>query len=158
MNLKRFNMDVAYEISSWFPTPKEACLWGGVRFGWPIQVSKIIARSELPNIEFYTLVEGCEVLGFIELQEINETEIRLCRVAVSPRYRGRGLGKKLIQLSLDEIKQRNSYKTVTLAVFTENIVAYNCYQYLGFAEVDKEPKFKVFNGEKWPLVQMEIAL
>ena len=158
MYLKRFNMDVAYEICSWFPTQKELRLWGGVRFGWPIQVSEIITRSELPNIEFYTLVEGCEVLGFIELQKINETEMRLCRVAVSPHHRGQGLGKKLVQLSLNEIKQRGLYKTVTLAVFTENRAAYNCYRSLGFVAVEKEPKFKEFNGDKWPLVQMEIAL
>jgi len=68
------------------------------------------------------------------------------------------LGKKLVQLSLNEIQQRRTYKTVTLGVFTENVSAYNCYKSLGFVAIDKEPKFKEFGGEKWPWVQMEIAL
>ncbi|MDW6002525.1 GNAT family N-acetyltransferase [Vibrio mangrovi] len=158
MHLKKFSRDAAYEISNWFPTEQESLLWGGHRFGWPVRASAIIDRSELSNIEFYTLIENCNVLGFIELQKINETEMRLCRIAVSPHHRGQGLGKKLVQLSLNEIKHRNSYKTVTLAVFTKNNVAYHCYQSLGFTAVDKEPKCKEFNGETWPLVQMEITL
>ncbi|QUM89761.1 GNAT family N-acetyltransferase [Moritella sp. 36] len=158
MQLKRFSKEVASEIITWFPTQKQSLLWGGRVFGWPIEASEIIERSEHSNLEFYTLADGNDALGFIEQQKISETEMRLCRIVVSPYHRGKGLGKKLVQLSLNEIQQRRTYKTVTLGVFTENVSAYNCYKSLGFVAIDKEPKFKEFGGEKWPWVQMEIAL
>ncbi|MGF1719665.1 GNAT family N-acetyltransferase [Vibrio kyushuensis] len=158
MYLKRFSNSFADEICHWFPTHKESLLWGGGVFSWPLQPSDLVERSQHQNLEFYALVDNENVLGFIELQKTNETEIRLCRVAISPQYRGKGIGKKLVQLSLNEIKQRNTYTLVTLAVFAENLAAYNCYQSLGFYTVDKDPKYKQFNGETWPLFQMEIAL
>ena len=158
MYLRQFKGNEAVEISSWFSTYKEAILWGGRVFSWPIAANEIIKRSLQQEIEFFTLSEGDEIFGFIELQHIGLTEMRLCRVAVSPKYRGQGLGKTLVRLSIAEIQQRNQYQIVSLAVFTQNITAHNCYRSLGFVAVDKEPKFKQVGGESWPLIQMEMAL
>ncbi|HAS8627264.1 TPA: N-acetyltransferase [Vibrio vulnificus] len=158
MYLRPFTEHDAPEISSWFSTREDSLLWGGRIFNWPIDTAEIVRRSCQKEIEFFTLSNGSDVLGFIELQQISSEEIRLCRVAVSPKFRGQGIGKALVGLSLEEIKQRKLYQVVTLAVFTKNITAHNCYKTLGFVAVDKEPKFKEFGGDKWPLVQMETAL
>ncbi|CAH0529433.1 GNAT family N-acetyltransferase [Vibrio hippocampi] len=158
MYLRKFLAHEAGVISCWFSTYNEFLLWGGRVFSWPIEHAEIIKRSKQQEIEFFTLTDGNEVLGFIELQHMSRTEIRLCRVAVSPSHRGNGLGKTLISLSLAEIKRRNQYQVVTLAVFTKNVTAHKCYCSIGFSAVDKEPKFKEFGGERWPLVQMELSL
>ncbi|HAS8178503.1 TPA: N-acetyltransferase, partial [Vibrio vulnificus] len=108
--------------------------------------------------EFLILSNGNDRLGFIELQYISETEIRLCRVAINPEYRGLGFGRALIALSIAEVRKRKRFSVATLAVFADNVTAYNCYKSYGFVTVDKEPKFREFNGQKWPLIQMETAL
>ncbi|EPI4958400.1 TPA: GNAT family N-acetyltransferase [Vibrio parahaemolyticus] len=158
MYLRPFVSDDATEVSSWFAVYSDSLLWGGRVFSWPIENAEILKRSQQKEIEFFTLTDGDDVVGFIELQHVSDTEMRLCRVAISPKYRGKGLGKTLIRLSLTEIQGRKQYQLVSLAVFTKNVAAYNCYLSLGFAAVDKEPKFKVFGDEKWPLVQMETVL
>ncbi|HBC3375468.1 TPA: GNAT family N-acetyltransferase [Vibrio parahaemolyticus] len=158
MYLRQFSEHDAPEISSWFSSREESLLWGGRVFSWPIETAEIINRSHQKEIEFLTLSNGSDVLGFIELQHVSPDEMRLCRVAVSPKFRGQGMGKALVSLSLEEIKKRKQYQVVTLAVFTKNETAHKCYKSLGFVVVDKGPKFKEFSGERWPLVQMETAL
>lgn len=158
MYLRLFSEHEAPEIASWFSTREESLLWGGRVFSWPIETADIIKRSQQKEIEFFTLSNGSDVLGFIELQHVCSNEMRLCRVAVSPRFRGQGMGKALVSLSLEEIKKRKQYQVVTLAVFTKNKTAHSCYKSLGFVAVDKEPRFKEFSGERWPLVQMETVL
>ncbi len=158
MALSEFNSDMANEVCGWFSTKHEALLWGGHMFGWPLDPEAVFRRSTLSGIEFFVLVDGKDVQGFIEFQVVSQNEMRLCRVAISPHYRGQGLGKKLVQLSIDKIKQGSRYQIVTLAVFRENVSASYCYRSIGFTEVDKEPKFKTFDGIQWPLSQMEIVL
>ncbi|EHH1220600.1 GNAT family N-acetyltransferase [Vibrio vulnificus] len=158
MNLRKFVAQDALEVISWFSTEKESLYWGGWMFGWPLSDAEIINRSELPEIEFLILSNGNATLGFIELQHISETEIRLCRVAINPEYRGLGFGRALIALSIAEVRKRKQFSVATLAVFADNVTAYNCYKSYGFVTVDKEPKFREFNGQKWPLIQMETAL
>lgn len=127
-------------------------------FGWPLSEKEMLNRSKLPEIELLILSNGNSRLGFIELQHISETEIRLCRVAINPEYRGFGYGRALIALSIAEVRKREQFNVVTLAVFADNVAAYNCYKSYGFVTVDKEPKFREFNDQKWPLIQMETAL
>ncbi|PSV29137.1 N-acetyltransferase [Photobacterium sp. GB-56] len=158
MNLRKFVAQDAFEVISWFSTEKESLYWGGWMFGWPLSEAEMVIRSELPEIEFLVLSDGNDRLGFIELQHISETEIRLCRVAINPKYRGRGFGRALIALSIEEVRKCEQFNVVTLAVFAENVTAYNCYKSYGFVTVDKEPKFREFNGQKWPLIQMKTAL
>ncbi|EOV0053048.1 GNAT family N-acetyltransferase [Vibrio parahaemolyticus] len=156
--LRKFTKSDSNHVVSWFSTEQESLYWGGWMFGWPLSTTEMLKRNHLPEVEFFTLTDGKDCIGFIELQHMSITEIRLYRVAVSPGYRGQGLGRELITLSLTEIRDREQFKIATLAVFSENLTAYNCYKSLGFVAVDKEPKFREFHGQKWPLVQMETAL
>ncbi|EOI6606449.1 GNAT family N-acetyltransferase [Vibrio parahaemolyticus] len=158
MNLRKFVSQDALAVISWFSSEKESLYWGGWMFGWPLSEAELVNRSKLPEIEFLILSNGNERLGFIELQHINETEIRLCRVVINPEYRGLGFGRVLIALSIAEVRKRKQFSIATLAVFADNVAAYNCYKSYGFVTVDKEPKFREFNGQKWPLIQMETAL
>ena len=68
-----------------------------------------------------------QVQGFIELQQISLTEMRLCRVAVNPIKRGAGVGKHLIQSSLSKIAHFHQIEVVTLAVYKSNVIAKNVW-------------------------------
>ncbi|MEJ2765356.1 GNAT family N-acetyltransferase [Photobacterium sp. MCCC 1A19761] len=158
MELMRFQDEHASELVNWFQTKEESLMWGGRVFDWPLNQSSIIQRATEDNLQFFTLVEGTQVLGFIEFQRMSLTEVRLCRVAIHPAVRGKGLGRQLIQLSLLKIKALPHVTLVTLAVFQRNVVAKNCYESLGFQITDKAPHVKVFDGREWPVYQMELAL
>jgi len=149
----------AAKIIPWFKNKDDSLLWGGRVFGWPLCETEIINRSCADNIQFFVLVDSdSQVQGFIELQQMSLTEMRLCRVAVNPIKRGAGVGKHLIQASLSKIAHFPQIEVVTLAVYKSNVVAKKCYDSIGFQVTDKQPMFKVFDGEVWPLYQMEIVL
>ncbi|WP_261886577.1 GNAT family N-acetyltransferase [Vibrio pomeroyi] len=170
MEINRFKASDADEIVTWFTSLEDYVLWGGRTFGWPLEAASIIERSQEPQVELYTFSESSalselssngnnsELIGFMEFQRMSDSELRFCRVAIHPNQRGKGLGQSMIESALDAAKQIPDVTTISLAVFQQNIGAKRCYDKAGFQVVDKEPKFKEFNGHTWPLYQMELKL
>jgi ribosomal protein S18 acetylase RimI-like enzyme len=158
MKLIPFEPKDAAVLINWFKTKNESLTWGGRIFGWPLSPKTIISRSICSEVEFYVLTEQDQMVGFIEIQQISKIERRLCRVVVAPQAQGRGFGKRLVELAIAQIRDATSAKTITLAVFQVNQIAFNCYQSLGFRVVEREPAYKVFEGVQWPLYQMELSL
>ncbi|MGI9874427.1 GNAT family N-acetyltransferase [Vibrio chagasii] len=170
MEINRFKASDADEIVTWFTSLEDYVLWGGRTFGWPLAAASIVERSQEPQVELYTFSESSalselssngnssELIGFMEFQRMSDSELRFCRVAIHPNQRGKGLGQSMIESALEAAKQIPDVTTISLAVFQQNIGAKRCYDKAGFQVVDKEPKFKEFNGNTWPLYQMELKL
>ncbi|NOH93197.1 GNAT family N-acetyltransferase [Vibrio sp. AIC-3] len=170
MEINRFKASDADEIVTWFTSLEDYVLWGGRTFGWPLEASSIIERSQEPHVELYTFSESSalselnsngnnsELIGFMEFQRMSDSELRFCRVAIHPNQRGKGFGQSMIESALDAAKQIPDVTTISLAVFQQNIGAKRCYDKAGFQVVDKEPSVKEFNGKTWPLYQMELKL
>lgn len=170
MEINRFKDSDANEIVTWFTSLEDYVLWGGRTFGWPLEAASIIERSQEPQVELYTFSESSalselnsngnhtKLIGFMEFQRMSDSELRFCRVAIHPHHRGKGFGQSMIESALKAAKQIPDITTISLAVFQQNIGAKRCYDKAGFLVVDKEPKFKEFNGNTWPLYQMELKL
>lgn len=170
MEINRFKASDADEIVTWFTSLEDYVLWGGRTFGWPLEATSIIERSQEPHVELYTFSASKsysepnagsntnDLLGFMEFQRMSDNELRFCRVAIHPSLRGKGLGQSMIESALEAAKQIPDVTTISLAVFQQNIGAKRCYDKAGFEVVDKEPRVKEFNGKIWPLYQMELKL
>lgn len=65
---------------------------------------------------------------------------RLYALAVHPDFHGRGLGARLAQAVLDELRRRGAH-TLTLEVQTENLSAQRLYQRLGFQPAEHLPDY-----------------
>jgi ribosomal protein S18 acetylase RimI-like enzyme len=65
----------------------------------------------------------------------------LGRLAVNPKQRGQGLAKILITKILEQAFLNQSAKGASLFVFKDNTVTNQCYQSLGFIEIEypKQP-------------------
>lgn len=90
-------------------------------------------REMLVSRHFITWVaEEEEVIGYITLMKReDEPVLRLISLAVVPAYRGRGVGKAL----LEEVKKyalRNGKQKVSLEVRITNVPAVNLYLQSGF--------------------------
>ncbi|PME26506.1 GNAT family N-acetyltransferase [Vibrio sp. 10N.286.55.E10] len=164
MEINRFKASDADEIVTWFTSLEDYVLWGGRTFGWPLEASSIIERSQEPHVELYTFSTSStnsntnDLLGFMEFQRMSDNELRFCRVAIHPNQRGKGLGQSMLETALKVAKEIPNVTTITLAVFKQNHGAKRCYDKAGFEVVDKEPSVKEFNGKTWPLYQMELKL
>ncbi len=95
-----------------------------------------------------------EIIGYCFVSKESEKDYAIPIMGVSVNYRGKGLGKLLIQKTLNEIvKATNSLEFVHLSVTKENIPAYPLYEKLGFIEYESQDilrrsenhKSKVFN-------------
>jgi ribosomal protein S18 acetylase RimI-like enzyme len=61
-------------------------------------------------------------------------------VYVNPQYRGRGIGKRLLEAVLREVAGRPGILKVTLSVTTDQLAAIGLYQRLGFNVIGRAAK------------------
>ena len=94
-----------------------------------------------------------EIVGTCALLR-EDNFFELCKMSVDPRYRGFGIGKKLIQASIEKSKSSDTDRIVLLTV-TKLKNAIHLYKSLGFIEVKMSQKHK----DKYPRanVCMEIT-
>ncbi len=83
------------------------------------------------------LEEG-RVVGNVTLQQADMSGFRwrISNVAVAPSYRGRGIGRALVQAALAEIAERGG-SWALLQVRADNQVAYHLYRDLRFEDVSR---------------------
>ena len=96
-------------------------------------------ESELRNpVSFsYTLKvrpqDGKEEIGGYVVLWVVHGEAHILNIAVNPKYRGRGIATRLMQLML-ELMKRNLVYEVFLEVRVSNMAARNLYKRFGFRE------------------------
>ena len=66
-------------------------------------------------------------------------------VYVGKDFRGRGIGKKLLQALIDE-SERHDFWTLQAGIFPENLASIRIHQSLGFRIVGKREKIGQMNG------------
>lgn len=96
----------------------------------------LVAKSNAP-------VE--RVVGFIGCWLIVD-EVHISTLAVHPSFRGLGIGRMLLEETLDQSARRGA-EIATLEVRISNAVAINLYQKLGFEVVGRRPGYYRDNGE-----------
>ena len=109
----------------------------------------------------FTAIDDDEIVGFFTMRRPTESfdELRFGFVIVNPEKRGKGYGKRMLQLGLKYAKEIFGAKKVSLGVFENNESAYHCYKAVGFKDVILE-KEEVYNllGENWKCLEMEVQL
>ena len=84
-------------------------------------------------------VEGEAVAGYVGSQTVcNETD--MMNVAVTADFRRRGIGEKLVNALVEELKAIDS-RCLTLEVRASNAPAQAMYEKLGFAEIGRRPRY-----------------
>jgi ribosomal-protein-alanine N-acetyltransferase len=84
-------------------------------------------------------VDGNKVAGYIGSQSVMG-EADMMNVAVSSRYRRRGIGEALVTTLIQRLKENQVY-ALTLEVRVSNLGAIALYEKLGFTQVGKRPNY-----------------
>jgi N-acetylglutamate synthase-like GNAT family acetyltransferase len=84
---------------------------------------------------FFVLLDGGEVIGTVALHRETDTVCELCRMYLAPQYRGRGLGRRLLESAVCEAKQRG-FKEMHLKTASVLVEAISLYQRAGFSAVE----------------------
>lgn len=153
LELWPYQKEDAQIVLSWITSEESFYQWSAGKFGeYPATIQRF--NDEIFNGECwpFAVVDDSELVGFFIIRAPEYKEFRMCFIILSPEYRGKGYGKKLISLGLAKIKGLKP-KKISLGVFENNPDAYKCYKSVGFKEIGSTAY--EFMGEKWNCIEME---
>ena len=157
LRLKPYNINEADIILSWSKDKIAFYKWSaGILGEYPITKEKF---DFVNNLMAFTAIEDDEIVGFFTMRRPSENfdELRFGFVVVDPSRRGKGYGKRMLQLGLKFAFEIYGAKKVSLSVFENNESAYFCYKSVGFDDViiDKTEIYYVL-GEEWKCKELMI--
>jgi ribosomal protein S18 acetylase RimI-like enzyme len=124
------------QIKSWFSSFEEIYTWGGPNMVYPMSDGDFLRVVKTKDIHSYCLQDDhAQVVAFGQFYP-RLGRNHLGRLAVNPDQRGQGLSKVLIQKLLIEADNSFPNRDVSLFVFKNNVIAYQCYLSLGFEETE----------------------
>jgi ribosomal protein S18 acetylase RimI-like enzyme len=127
----------AADVLAWIVSADEARYWAGLHH-IPVDPSVFAGwRAEPDTHAFVLMWEGLPA-GYGEVwYDPKEGEVELARIVVKPSWRGRGVGRRLVNLLLDEAG-RWGISQAFVRVHPDNAAALACYQRVGFRRVGPE--------------------
>jgi len=79
-------------------------------------------------------------IGSVQSKDKIAAHVGILGISISKEYRGKGLGKILFRVLLEESQKIENLKVITLEVFATNTKAINLYQSFGFQEYGRLPQ------------------
>lgn len=168
MKLRSYKPNDAKTIISWIKDERALRKWSSDRYGaYPVTADDMNYKymdcngdcEEPDNFYPMTAVSEEGIVGHLILRYTDKEQktIRIGFVIVDDTKRGRGYGKRMIQMAIRYAFDMLQAEKVTLGVFENNPSAYHCYKAAGFKEIEQEKRF-VFAilGEQWTCIEMEV--
>ncbi len=116
---------------------------------WPL--IEMIGVLSLPNIERWKAMDGDKVVGFVAADIRRKQDLAwIATIAVHPEYRGRGIGKQLLDLA----EQRCGMPRMRLTVRKSNQAAQRLYQRSGYTQIDVWPQY--YEGDEDAIVMEKL--
>jgi ribosomal protein S18 acetylase RimI-like enzyme len=124
------------QVKGWFNNHQEIYSWGGPNMTFPMSDEDFLTHLTTVHFKSFCLLNDKQQLLAFGQYYRRLDHHHLARLAVNPQYRGQGSSKILITKILEQAYLEQPVKGASLFVFKDNIVAYPCYQSLGFIETD----------------------
>ncbi|WP_052256527.1 GNAT family N-acetyltransferase [Salinicoccus sp. YB14-2] len=93
--------------------------------------SKEIVEDYVDRGECFVAEDGKQIIGVYVLLPTRPETVELVNVAVSEKFHGKGIGKKLVEDAVEEAK-RKGYKTIEVGTGNSSIGQLVLYQKCGF--------------------------
>lgn len=103
------------------------------------QLKRIIKKTTVELLVFCSN----KLIGIssVDMKDKTESHEGVFGISLAKEYRGEGIGKKFMQLVLEEAEKNiPQLRIVTLGVFEDNPLAKNMYEEFGFKEYGRLPK------------------
>lgn len=117
-------------VVSWVPDAVALHRFAGSSLSWPLTVGELAASSAADGVTAWVLDHDGEVAGHVRMTW-HFPVVRFGHVLVDPALRGRGLGRRLVVLALEQARADGAER-IDLAVLDGNDVAQRLYESLGF--------------------------
>jgi RimJ/RimL family protein N-acetyltransferase len=156
-----FRIDDADALLSWAPSADELLQWSGPNFTFPLDRQQLTDYAATAG-EHRRIISGeasdaNEVVAHAELNVLPEHELgQMRRIAVAPRWRGRGVGLALVTWLLELAFDQLGVHRVELVVFSFNEPARRCYERAGFREEGCARHARKASDGYWDLIYMAL--
>ena len=124
------------EVASWITSRRECELWAGPRLPFPLEVSQLPARIDFGQAQTFALASPDRLIAFGQIVPKALRRAHLARIIVAPDVRGRGHGRQLVALLVEEARRRE-HQRVSLNVDRDNTTAIAVYSKAGFLEAER---------------------
>lgn len=150
------------EIRTWISDERMHAMWCANLIQYPItneNFHKVLGElaQRFGDSPYVATTEDGKLIGFfcysINL-ETNEGMFKF--ITTNPVFRGKGYGKKMLQLATKYAFEITNVETVHLNVFPENIQAKKCYESVGFTERKMDKDAFTYKDEMWSRSNMVI--
>ena len=164
MILRPYKQEDSKIICSWVKDEKQLFQWSADRIGkWPLKGDELNESYKDTNPDnFIPLVavdENGAPAGHLFIRRPDESDRSLVRfgfVIISPELRGKGNGRKMLELAIQYAKEKLQAEQITLGVFTNNPKARACYESVGFKPVSTRTVNIL--GSNWECIDMELFI
>jgi len=137
--------------------------WSANHFEYPLTLEQLMVYKKLHDEKenswlITALDENWHTIGHMLMEKLNfeENSIHLGHVIVDASKRGNGIGKDMLKTALIYAFEVFQVSKVTLAVFDNNVQAYNCYKSIGFKILAEYKECFTYGDENWGCYYMEI--
>ena len=163
LRLRPYKKCDAKTILGWIKDEYSFRQWSADRYKkYPPKPADMIKMYE--SVEYndsffaFTAFDENSVVGHLTMRFTDDERkiVRFGFVIVDDSKRGNGYGKEMLQLAIKYSLEILKVEKITLGVFKNNTIAYNCYKSVGFKDVTLSEceSYKIF-GECWNCTEME---
>ena len=164
MRIRPYLPDKDYKyVSAWISDEKTHFFWCANLLPYPLTEKSFHEFLEKNSAEWtdsaYVATENNgRVVGFFCYSVNTENDIGFLKfIIVDKARRGKGYGKEMLNLALQFAFQITGTKAVQLNVFSENVLAKQCYEKVGFVERNIDKDVFAYKDELWSRCNMIIS-
>jgi [ribosomal protein S18]-alanine N-acetyltransferase len=151
-----FDRSTAATVLSWARSPEEREAWASITETEP-DVSVFDRWHADDGVHPFGFFVGDRLLGYGEVwEDRDEHEAELSRLIVDPQMRGRGVGRRMVEL-LSERARALGYDDVWVRVVASNEPAIKAYAAAGFVRTTPEDETRFNEGQPREYVWMRLA-
>ena len=103
--------------------------------------------------QIFFAVAGAEVAGTVAMIPFDDDAFELTKMAVDPKFRGRGIGDRLMQACVDFTRE-SSRSSIILESNTKQAAAIQLYRKFGFRETPLDPNSQYVRAN----IRMELVV
>ena len=157
--LEKFSESDFDNLISWVSSKEDLIQFAGPIFAYPLSKEQLKTYINNPNVKPYKVIYDNEHIGHAEINISKDTPPKLCRILIGDKkYRGKGLGQKIVESLLKICKFEYQSNIAELNVFDWNVSAIKCYEKVGFRFNKEKQKEVNVNGKTWLSINMHIEI
>lgn len=162
LRLRPYKKCDAKYVSSWIKDEDTFNRWSAGRIKkYPMTAEDLNAHydemQELDNCFVMTAYDDKEIVGQLLMRFLDNEKknLRFGYVIVDDSKRGKGYGKKMLELAIQYATLMLKVEKITIGVFENNMPAYRCYTALGFYEIEDKASYYKIGAQNWKCLELQ---